>query len=276
MRLTTNERLLVGTLIVCVGIGGCTSATKLVKGPVASTQVSTSVVPSQVPKELPSCKSLRGALHLRFEKRVLGEGSWDILRSTFAMVAKQRGDDSKCEPVFEENLDTADVYSDAPQWTDNSQVTNERGDIEFCLVIRDGENEPLEPLQSGERIGKVDGVPSYVIGKNLLSAVPIKSANAEVESTGLWLVNVQMNEVATRELGKITEDNIGQRLAIVENEGPPGNNVLVAPMVNTPITLGRLQITGNLSQAEAKILAKELQLGPFPYALLIVESLDSI
>jgi len=80
------------------------------------------------------------------------------------------------------------------------------------------------------------------------------------------VVTMRMNATGAREWAKITEENIGNSIAIVLD-----NMVYSAPNINEKIAGGNSQISGNFTLTEAQDLANILQAGSLPASSKIVQ-----
>jgi SecD/SecF fusion protein len=80
------------------------------------------------------------------------------------------------------------------------------------------------------------------------------------------VVTMRMNAEGTQKWGKITEENVGNSIAIVLD-----NLVYSAPNINEPIKGGSSQISGNFTLEEAQDLANILQAGSLPASSKIVQ-----
>ena len=99
------------------------------------------------------------------------------------------------------------------------------------------------------------------------------ATSAVDEKSGLPMVSVRLDEHGTQAFGQITTENIGHRIAIVL-----GSEVLIAPVVLSPIRGGQLQIQGSLSKQQALELAIRLRaasLPPNPFKLLELRKITS-
>ena len=81
------------------------------------------------------------------------------------------------------------------------------------------------------------------------------------------VVTMEMNRKGATTWEKMTSDNIGKSIAIVLDNG-----VYSAPSVNTAITGGRSEISGNFTVQEAQDLAAILKTGKLPAPARIVQS----
>lgn len=80
------------------------------------------------------------------------------------------------------------------------------------------------------------------------------------------VVTMRMNAQGAREWAKITEENVGNSIAIVLD-----NMVYSAPNINEKIAGGNSQISGNFTLTEAQDLANILQAGSLPASSKIVQ-----
>lgn len=80
------------------------------------------------------------------------------------------------------------------------------------------------------------------------------------------VVTMKMNAQGAREWAKITEENVGNSIAIVLD-----NMVYSAPNINEKIAGGNSQISGNFTLTEAQDLANILQAGSLPASSKIVQ-----
>ncbi len=100
-----------------------------------------------------------------------------------------------------------------------------------------------------------------VDGANLTDARP-----GQDSQRGGWVVNFTFDSVGARRFGDVTSANVGRRFAIVLDE-----KVISAPVIQTPITGGRGQISGNYTAASANDLSVLLRAGALPAPLTVIE-----
>lgn len=79
-------------------------------------------------------------------------------------------------------------------------------------------------------------------------------------------VTFKFDTVGAREFGDATKDNVGKKFAIVLD-----NQVIEAPVIETPILGGSGEITGNFSVQSATDLAVLLRAGALPAPLKVIE-----
>ncbi len=92
----------------------------------------------------------------------------------------------------------------------------------------------------------------------------VKGANASLGQNGAWEVNVELNGAGTRNFNTLAQANCQKRVAIVLD-----GLVQSAPLINNPCSFpdGRVQITGNFTEKEAKDLSTVLKFGSLPVQL---------
>lgn len=125
---------------------------------------------------------------------------------------------------------------------------------------------------SAQPIPKTNEYELYVIqytnkAKNaLLDGDVIDDARQDFDQAGRPVVSMSMKAEAARKWGKITGSNIGNSIAIVLDSA-----VYSAPRVNSEITGGRSEISGNFSIEEAKDLANILKSGKLTAPAKVVQ-----
>lgn len=130
----------------------------------------------------------------------------------------------------------------------------------------------VQPKDKGEDLTGPDLLELYPIrtnrsGKASLTGETISSATASLNERAEPEVAMQMNATGSRTWGKMTRENIGQRIAIVLD-----NYVFSAPYVRGEIANGNSSISGGFQTIEeAKDLANILKAGSLPAPTTIVE-----
>lgn len=74
-----------------------------------------------------------------------------------------------------------------------------------------------------------------------------------------WVIEIQLNTVGAERFQRATKENTGKALAIVID-----GQVYSAPVVNSEISGGRLEITGNFTREQAEEFASMLRYKPLP------------
>lgn len=84
--------------------------------------------------------------------------------------------------------------------------------------------------------------------------------------TTVPVVSFSLDNTGARQFGQMTSKHIGDRLAIVLD-----NQIITAPVIQSAITAGSGQITGNFTVKEATNLALMLRAGALPVPLQVIE-----
>ena len=107
----------------------------------------------------------------------------------------------------------------------------------------------------------------YLLNKRaLVGGENLVDAKGSFDQTEGHAVSFRFDTEGAQKFGKITSDNVGNRLAVVLD-----GSVITAPRINSPITGGSGIITGNFNAQDAADLAVLLRAGALPAPLEIVE-----
>lgn len=109
-------------------------------------------------------------------------------------------------------------------------------------------------------IYKLEGV--VITGADLTKAVAVFETSSQTQADTGWRVTFTLNGEGARKFGDATQQLVGRQLAIILD-----NVVVSAPEVQSAITGGTGEITGNFSADEAKNLAVVLNSGALPVEL---------
>ncbi len=95
----------------------------------------------------------------------------------------------------------------------------------------------------------------------------ISDARVDFDSSSMLpKISLTMNTQGTKDFGELTTKHVGERLAIVMD-----GEVLSAPNIREPITIGTAEITGQFSYDEASVLALALRSGSLPVPMFVEE-----
>jgi preprotein translocase subunit SecD len=113
-----------------------------------------------------------------------------------------------------------------------------------------------------------EGGEKYLIEKRVLvSGADLTDAQPSFDQqTGQPVVSFRFNTSGARKFAEVTSANVGKPFAIVLD-----NKVISAPVIQTPITGGAGQISGNFTVQSANDLAVLLRAGALPAPLTVVE-----
>ena len=120
-----------------------------------------------------------------------------------------------------------------------------------------------------EILQSTDGfAPSYIVKKrSVVTGEMLTNAQPGFDQqTGHAIVQFRFNGVGARRFGDVTRQNIGKRFAIVLDK-----KVISAPVIQSAISGGSGQITGNFTEQSANDLAVLLRAGALPAPLKVEE-----
>jgi preprotein translocase subunit SecD len=115
------------------------------------------------------------------------------------------------------------------------------------------DSEQLVLRKTDRATGRVASETLNVGKRVLLNQTSLKSAVALKGWQDQWMVDFSLTPDGTKQFAEITGQNIGKRLAIVID-----GQLITAPVIRSPITGGKGQITGNFTEQEAKDLAAKI------------------
>ncbi len=129
--------------------------------------------------------------------------------------------------------------------------------------------------EKGQPVMKSNGQPQTVAywelvalkGDAALEGDAVTSASSDYDNMQGNMVNMKMNDRGAQEWATITRNNLGRSIAIVLD-----NNVYSFPNVNSEITGGSSQITGNFTPEEANDLANVLKSGKMNAKVSVVSN----
>jgi preprotein translocase subunit SecD len=166
-----------------------------------------------------------------------------------------------------------------PAWI-TPELAAEFASFDCASLDESGANvaDPKKPLITcDEADPKNPGLPisKYILGPVEVSGETISDATAGQVSTsqgavtGQWAVNIVFNGKGSKEFGAVTTrlfslTGARHQFAIVLD-----GRVISAPTTNAVITNGKPQITGNFTQATAKVLADQLKFGALPIGFTV-------
>jgi len=129
--------------------------------------------------------------------------------------------------------------------------------IQFRLVvdIRTAQTEEMILAQPGRPPNRPEVIN---VQKNaLLDQSDLKSATVATDNIGNPVIYINFTDDGTKRLAEVTRQNIGKRLAIVIN-----GKLESAPRINSEISGGSAEITGQFTKEEAVDLATKINGSP--------------
>jgi preprotein translocase subunit SecD len=152
-----------------------------------------------------------------------------------------------------------------------TRLLTRQGVMTFNLV--DGAARAADyPLQE-ERDGRIAlpnlserGAPLVLYVDAILTSGDVASASPIIEeSSRLPAVSIKLDPDGARNFGHATAQSVGRQIAVVVDD-----QIVLAPMVMTPITEGMIVISGSFSVEETQEMAAALQ-APLPAAVKLIE-----
>ncbi|MFN3670634.1 MAG: protein translocase subunit SecD, partial [Bosea sp. (in: a-proteobacteria)] len=141
-------------------------------------------------------------------------------------------------------------------------ILGQTAKLQFRMVA-DGQGGDVDMLPSQDAGGSLVPVERRVIveGEDLIDAQPAFDSR-----TSQPIVNFRFNIRGAQRFGQATTENLGRPLAIVLD-----NKVISSPVIQSPITGGSGQISGNFTVESVNNLAILLRAGALPAKMTIVE-----
>jgi preprotein translocase subunit SecD len=141
-------------------------------------------------------------------------------------------------------------------------ILGQTAQLQFRMIAQ-SESGDVDMLPSQDAGGQLVPVERRVIveGQDLIDAQPSFD-----QRTGQPIVSFRFNIRGAQRFGQATTENIGRPLAIVLD-----NRVISSPVIQSPITGGSGQITGNFTVEQVNNLAILLRAGALPARMTIVE-----
>jgi preprotein translocase subunit SecD len=130
-------------------------------------------------------------------------------------------------------------------------------------------SKPAACPPGSEILQSTDGfAPSYIVKKrSVVTGEMLTNAQPGFDQqTGHAIVQFRFNGVGARRFGDVTRQNIGKRFAIILDK-----KIISAPVIQSAISGGSGQITGNFTEQSANDLAVLLRAGALPAPLKVEE-----
>jgi preprotein translocase subunit SecD len=171
--------------------------------------------------------------------------------------------DSRLEVATDEALITPEMeerFTNIDCSTVGSDVTGEPSDSDEVLVTcSENMGTPEQPAYMKYILG-----PVMVEGSELSNASSGLSTNSQGQTTGEWVVNLQLKTAGARQFAAVSSklvdlDQPRNQFAIVLDD-----RVVSAPRINSAIPDGRAEISGSFTQGSSKTLADQLSFGSLP------------
>lgn len=125
----------------------------------------------------------------------------------------------------------------------------------------------MESLRSGTNFLNCYALKIPFDREELITDKNIESVRFRVDATsGENVIDLKLDESGTKKFSKLTSEKIGKVLFLLI-----GDEVVINPVIQTAITDGKIQISGNFTIEKAKELELMLGVGAFPFQVSITE-----
>ena len=191
------------------------------------------------PEALPLGLDLRGGVYVEYSAARPDDGNTDfayLLDTTMSVIRNRLGDKGYSEATVQSQGEDG-IRVEIPDVTDTAMVLELIGEpalLEFTTP---------------------DGV-TFMTGDAVASAEP------GLDQFGQYVINFKLNKNGTELFRDMTTKNVGRVLYILLD-----GQVLLAPTVNEPITIGEGSISGMESRERAEKIAAQIQSGALPLVL---------
>jgi len=154
----------------------------------------------------------------------------------------------------------------------NTEIVNklkEVGKLEFKLVEEDKEkiNKAIDgEVPEGYELLEFHGDKFLLYKEPSLVGSDLAESFIGLDSIGMPSVKIQFTKEGTKKFAKVTEENVGKRLAIVLD-----GKIKSAPLIKEAILSGQAEITGEFTMDDARLLSSILNSGALPIPLSVEE-----
>lgn len=173
----------------------------------------------------------------------------------------------KDNPTKEELADTINRIQKRVDNIDTEAAVYQEGNNRINVDIP-GANDANSILEQLGQVGSIEFIDED--GKVVIDGTDITNAEAVTQQGDLgneYLVDLTLNKSGTKKFSEATTANIGKRISIVYD-----GEVISAPTVQSAITGGKAQISGQSNYEEAESLASTIRIGALPLELTELRS----
>jgi len=182
---------------------------------------------------------LRGGVYVEYSAEA-PEGNdanfSDLLDATVSAIQSRLTDKGYAESTVQV-LGTSGIRVEIPDVSDPSEILNLIGEPAL-LEFKDPD------------------------GNTFMTGSDVRLAQAAMTQDGQWAISFQLTSAGTKLFADMTSQNIGKTLGIYLD-----GEKLMAPTVQSAITGGSGQITGNFTMDRAQTIAAQIQSGALPLVL---------
>ena len=226
-------------------------------------------IPLSVPGEF-TVDDLPGTnLSLTLQPGALKQRGADAVKQSIEIVRRRIDETGVADPEITRQGDSR-IIVELPGIEDPERIKALLGKTaKMTFHMLDESVLPGQPAPPGVEVLPVQNTGEHLpVRKHVeVDGADLTDAQAGTNSqTGGWVVNFKFNSLGARRFADITRTNVGHRFAVVLD-----NQILTAPVIQTPILGGSGEITGNWDAQGATNLALLLRAGALPAPLQVVE-----
>jgi len=198
-----------------------------------------------------------------------------MLQQSIEVISNRVNELGTTEPSIQRQGDDR-ILVEVPGLDDPQRLKDligQTAEMNWHLVKFNGQLFTLEQAEQTREVGDLVFATAqnpdlyYIVEPALVRGQDLVDAQATLDQqAGQWVVSFRLNTAGARAFGDATQQNVGRQFAIVLD-----NQIISAPVINSPILGGSGQIEGNFTAATANDLAILLRAGALPVELTIVE-----
>jgi preprotein translocase subunit SecD/SecD/SecF fusion protein len=198
-----------------------------------------------------------------------------MLQQSIEVISNRINELGTTEPSIQRQGDER-ILVEVPGLDDPQRLKDligQTAEMNWHLVQFNGQLFTLEQAEQTREIGDLIFATAqspdlyYIVEPALVRGQDLVDAQATLDQqSGQWVVSFRLNTAGATAFADATQRNVGRQFAIVLDE-----QVISAPVINSPILGGSGQIEGNFTAATANDLAILLRAGALPVELTIVE-----
>lgn len=216
-----------------------------------------------------------GAIEIKFTEKHFKQLQIDAVNSSREAVQRRVDQSGLTEPSVTKQGETRVLVEvpglDAKGVTSLVELLTKTGVLTFNMV--DTQANVADYTVGVPRNNRValpnegqGGAPQVILLDSVITGADLSGANPAFDQYGGHSISFTLHGPGAQRFGKTTTANVGRPFAIVLD-----NRIISAPVINSPITGGSGQITGDFTQEEASQLAIVLRSGALPAKLQVVE-----
>jgi len=215
---------------------------------------------------------LRGGLQALLEADVPAETvvtSEDLLNAK--NILQNRANALGVSEVVMQTAGDRRIVAEFPGVTNPEEVVSALKQTALLEFVDMGTTPVPEGTSIQTDFGVVNAPPTSADGKTIyhtvMTGAGLQTASVTRDKVGKYAISFVLKSDATKVFGDYTTSHQQQYLAIVLDK-----QVISTPIIQSPITDGQGQISGNFTQATAQTLSVQLRSGALPIPVKVVES----